>query len=208
MLILDCEQGSPEWVAARLGIPTASAFDRIVTPKTRKPSAAAFGYMCDCLAETMLDAPLDAASSAWMQRGSEIEAEACAWYAMIHNCDVRRVGFVLRDDNCVGCSPDGLVGDDGAIEIKVPGAKKHVAYMLRGEALSQDHYCQVQGGLWITGRKWWDLVSYNPVMEPVVIRVARDPEFIEALAGCVDRFVADLAAARMKLGVSQAACAA
>jgi hypothetical protein len=208
MLILDCEQGSEEWVRLRCGLPTASAFDRIITPKTRKPSAQAFGYLCECLAEIMLDAPLDAASSAWMQRGSEIESEACTWYAMIHDCDVRRVGFVLRDDRCVGCSPDGLVGEDGGLEIKVPGAKKHVEYMLEPERLSHDHYCQSQGGLWITDRKWWDLVSYNPVMEPVVIRVDRDAEFIEALAECVDRFVADLAAARVRFGITQAAYAA
>ncbi len=181
MVIVDCEQGSPEWLAVRLGIPTASRFDELITQ--------AFGYMCECVAETALGKSLDA--SKWMERGTEMEA-ARAWYAMAHDCDVREVGFVLRDDRRTGCSPDGLLGDDGGLEIKIPGAGKHAEYMLHPSKLVAGYFCQVQGSLWITERKWWDLMSYNPAMSPVVRRVERDEEFIKALAECVDDFLGNL----------------
>lgn len=204
MITLDCQQGSPEWLQARLGIPTASRFDRIITPKAGKPSTQAFGLMCECLAELMLGEPIDGGDSMWMERGRELEEEAIRWLEFEKDVTVRRVGLCLRDDRMVGCSPDGLIDDHGGIEVKCPGAKKHVGYMLKPDWLAADYRTQVQGGLWVTGRKWWTLMSYNPRIQPVVCDVARDEPFIEKLAACVDAFVADLKTFMAELGVEQA----
>ena len=176
MIVLDCEQGSPEWIQARLGIPTASRFDQILTPKTLKPSASAHGYMCECMAEYMIGEPLDQATDGYMRRGTKMEDLARKWYELQNDCDVRQVGLCLRDDGRAACSPDGLVGDDGGVEIKVPGAKKHVGYMLEPGDLVRDYWLQIQGGLWITDRQWWDVLSYNPAMESVLQRVMPDAE--------------------------------
>ena len=141
MKILDMEQGTQEWMMARLGMPTASQFDRLLTPKTRKPSASRIRYSAELLTEWLLGQPLEWGSSAWMERGTDMEGEARKYYEMQYDVEVRQVGFVIRDDDAVGGSPDGLIGDDGGLEIKVPSALTHVQYML-GDAI--DYVGQVQ----------------------------------------------------------------
>jgi len=159
MIRVDVVQGTKEWLDAKLGIPSASNFDRILTPKTMKVSSAMAGYCHELLAEKVLGHPLDDATSQFMQRGTLEEKAARAWYGLQQDVDVEEVGFLLRDDGRVGCSPDGLVGNDGGLEIKTPNAQTHVGYML-GEV--KDKYtCQIQGGMWITEREWWDFVSYR-----------------------------------------------
>ena len=199
MNVIDCVQGSEEWRLARLGGVTTSQFHRLITPKTRKPSASAGGYLRELVAEWMLGAPLDDGDSLWMQRGSEMETEARAWYEFQNDVDVRQVGFCLRDDGKVGCSPDGLVGEDGLLEIKVPSAAVHVGYMLAPETLADEFRCQVEGQLWVCERQWCDLVSFNPEIPPALIRCERDESFIEALAEIVEAFVVRLEAAKEKL---------
>lgn len=197
MIIIDCEQESPEWIEARLGIPTASNFHRILTPKTGKLSASADGYAYELIAEDMLGHPLDESESQFMTRGSSLERDAFAFYEYTRDVETQKVGTILRDDARVGCSPDRLVGDDGGLEIKCPSAKVHVGYMLGHDA---DAYrCQVQGAMWLTGRAWWDWLSYNPELPPVLIRFERDEEFIEKLARVVDQFAAYLDECRGKL---------
>ena len=199
MIVIDCLQGSDAWRTARLGIPTASQFGRLITPKTRKPSASADGYLRDLVAEWLLGVPLDDATSQWMERGAEIEAEARSTYSLIRDLAVLQVGFCLRDDGKVGCSPDGLVGEDGGLEIKVPSAAIHTGYLLEPDSLADEYRCQVQGSLYVTGRAWWDLLSFNPVLPPVLVRCDPDKEFIAVLAEIVDNFVARLEAAKAKL---------
>jgi len=198
MILLDVEQGTADWLAARVGIPTSSCFHRIITPKTMKPASAQKGYMHELLAEWMLGASLDDGYlSDWMERGMMLEPQAVAYYELQRDMDVNRVGFVLRDDRMVGCSPDGLVGADGGLEIKCPSARVHVENLL-GD-MSEKHKCQVQGGLWITGRQWWDLLSFHPELPPALTRVERDEKFISALASCVDGFLNEMMAARTML---------
>lgn len=189
MKIIECVQGQPEWLAVRLGRPTASRADQLLTPKTRKPAAARFKYRAELLAEWLLGYPLDGGSSVWMERGSELEAEARKWYAFDRGVDVREVGFLLTDDERYGGSPDGLIGDDGIIEIKVPSAVVHVGRML-GE--DHEHNGQCQALLYVSARSWVDLISYNPVLPPVVTRIERDEAYIAALAEVIDSFVAGL----------------
>jgi len=196
------EQGTPEWVAARLGIPTASAFDRILTPATRKPSAQADAYLHELLAEWLLGQPAkDGGDSAFMARGRDMEDRARGWYEFTQGQAVERVGFCTTDDGLVGCSPDSLVGDEGGLEIKCPSIWWHVAYMLEPSRLAADYHGQVQGGLWVTGRAWWDLESYNPSpsVHPVVVRVRPDAAYHAALSAALGDFRARLLAGRSAL---------
>lgn len=197
MIRLDCAQGSDEWLQARLAIPTASQYHRIITPKTGKLSSQAEGYAYELLAEELLGHPIDESSSDFMTRGSALEKGAIDFYEFQNDVNTERVGFIMRDDRLTGCSPDRLVGEDGGIEIKCPSAKVHVGYMLGQDA---DAYrCQVQGALWITGRAWWDWLSYNPELAPVLIRFDRDEAFIAKLAATVDQFIGYLDECRLKL---------
>ena len=196
MIVLDCVQGSPEWVDARLGIPTASRFDDILTPKTLKLAAARTKYMHELLAEWMTGAQLDQVETEWMQHGTFMEPQAVAWYELQRGIDTTAVGFVLRDDKLVGCSPDRLVGSDGGLEIKCRGAKAHVACLL-GEDVAAT--TQVQGGLWLCERDWWDVLGYHENMPPVLTRVGRDEKVIAALKAALDQFTTELAEARQKI---------
>lgn len=190
------EQGTHEWLMARLGKPTASRFDQIITPSTRKPSKSAKGLRHRLLAEEILGYPLDDVSNEWTHRGTTMEAEAVAWYELQRDVTVQRVGFVLRDNEKVGASPDGLVGEDGGLEIKCFSAPRHIECLLGDDPASMT---QVQGCMWICERAWWDVLAYNPVMPPVLVRVQRDPEFIEALEVAVNKFLTDMDNARRKI---------
>jgi hypothetical protein len=177
--ILDVQQGSPEWQMARLGIPTASKFDNLMTPKTMKPSASAEKYAWALIAEQLLGVPTEGGSSGYTQRGQAIEERARSFYELKRDVDVVQVGFVLRADGRAGCSPDGFIGDDGILEIKCPKPENHIGYMLDAEGIG--YRCQVQGMLMLTGRKWVDTISYHPDLPPALVRVARDETFISAL---------------------------
>jgi hypothetical protein len=194
MKLIDVEQGSPEWMDARLGMPTASQFHKIITEKRHDYSAAAEGYRNQLLAEEMLGRPTDDESwSRWMERGSELEAESIRAYEFQRDVSVDRVGFVTNDAGTVGCSPDGLVGDDGGLESKSYGVKHHVACLLGQEVAK---VTQVQGGIWVCERDWWDTQAYCPGMPPVLIRVYRDDVFLKKLADCMARFLDELAKGR------------
>jgi hypothetical protein len=192
----DMPQLSQEWYDIRLGIPTASQFHRIITPRTMKPSASATGYMHELLAETMIRHPVNADASAFMERGVEMEESAVEWYEFQRDVETETVGFVMRDDRQVGCSPDRLVGDDGVLEVKVPSAHVHVSYLLGG---TDAYKTQIQGGLWVAEREWTDFLSYNPEMPQALVRVERDEVFISALAEAVGAFVERLKEAREKM---------
>jgi len=202
MIIHDCEQRSLAWHKLRLGIPTASGFDKLIAPKTLKPSASADKYMLQLLAEWLIGEPCDNGNSAFMDRGTNYEDEAISYYeTFINDVNVRRVGFCMRDDKKVGCSPDGLINGDGMIEIKTPSAAVHVGYLLASlgypeTAVADVYKCQVQGGLLICERQWCDVFSYNPAMIPVVTRIERDDAFIAAFVPLLEGFIDKLESAK------------
>ena len=198
MITLDHPQGSAEWIRARLGKPTASNFDRIITPKTRKPGASADKYMWQLLAEWLSGQSLDEYVSQYMERGTEMEEQAVRFYELQRDVETQLVGFCLRDDGLVGASPDRMVGDDGLLEIKCPALVTHIGYLLNPDGLDA-YNCQAQGQLWITGRQWVDLLSYNPEMPPSLVRYHRDEEFIAALEAAVNQFIERLAFAKERL---------
>jgi len=196
MILLDVAQGSPEWIAARVGIPTASQFGRILTPKTMKLGAGAKTYMMELLAEWMIGAALDGEVTAFMERGTELEDKAVEFYEFQREVETTAVGFCLTDDGRCGASPDRLVGEDGGLEIKCPSATVHVSYLMGDMG---KYNAQIQGGMWVTGRQWWDFLSYNPEMPPALVRVERDEEFIGKLADAMETFLDDLDAAKQKM---------
>lgn len=193
MKILNVKQGSQEWLDARAGIPTSSAFDRIIT-KSGKPSASADRYLARLVAEWYLGTSLDEEQTQFMERGSELEASAVRYYEFTRDLSARPVGLVLRDDERAGASPDRLVGEDGVLEIKCPSAEVHMCYVLGG--LADQFKVQQQGQLWVCEREWSDLLSYNPVLPRATVRSYRDEAFITALAAAVDEFCDRLDAAK------------
>jgi YqaJ-like viral recombinase domain len=190
MIVHDCIQGTTEWLAIRAGIPTASCFDKIVTPKG-KASTQAEKYLHKLLAERLMGHPCIEFKGPWMERGNDLEGDARAYYESMRELETVKVGFVTNDDRTIGASPDSLVGDDGLLELKVPSEHTHVAYMLT-RSVDAEYYPQVQGQLWVTGRTWLDIMSFHPEMPPAIIRVERDEPYIRVLSAAVTTFSGEL----------------
>jgi len=197
MKVIDCQQGSTEWREARLGVPTASQFHRIVTP-TGKLSTQREGYMAELLAEWALGAPDDEFNSEWMQRGNILEPYAFKAYAFLFDAFPSKVGFCLTDDALVGCSPDALVGEDGGLELKCPKAGTHLIYLFR-DKVPNEYFCQVQASMWITGRPWWDFGSYYPELPFFVKRSTPDEKYHKGLDEHIPTFVAELEEGKKRL---------
>lgn len=190
MRIIDVEQKTPEWFVARGGKPTASCFDQLLTTKGEQ-SKSRIKYMYKLAAERVSGVFEEGYQSAAMLRGNEIEEEARRFYEFTNGVEVQRVGFCVSDCDRYGCSPDGLVGDDGGIQIKCPQAHTHVGYLLDNK-MPMDYFQQVQGELFVTGRKWWDFISYYPGLKPLVFRVTPDVAFHQALASELNGFCGEL----------------
>lgn len=186
MQIIDCEQGSPEWFAARLGIPTASEFSTVMAKgegKTRRK------YLLRLAGEIITGEAEETYTNAHMERGKIMEDEARKMYAFINDAACQRVGFIRNGS--MGCSPDSLIGEDGGVEIKTALAHIQVDRLLKNE-LPSEHRAQVQGFMLVTGRAWCDFVSYSPKLPLLVVRVQRDNGYIANLKGEIDRFNAEL----------------
>jgi len=192
MIIVNCEQRSPEWFSARLGIPTASSFSRIVTSQGELSKQAA-AYMLQLVREWYTGKPEPTFVSEWMIRGAEMEPEALAYYERQTGRHAVSVGFVFKDERrLVGCSPDGLfLADESGGEIKCPSPAVHLRYSKRGE-IPAEHIAQVQGQMWITGAAEWTWISYHPDHPAVILTVQRDEGFIERLEQTVEAFVTEM----------------
>src|SRR5215831_453947 len=189
MKIYNCIQGTTEWLNLRKGIPTASSFHHIVTPKGNYTSAGQYKYMCALIAERLLERPLTEHVSFYMERGSQMEEDAVEFYQLARDCDTVPIGFVTNDDGTVGASPDRFVGDEGSLEIKCPKETVHVSYLLQEGGAYSEYKIQAQGQLWVSERKWVDVLSYHPELPEALVRIERDDKFIEILAHEVTQFV-------------------
>ena len=116
-----------------------------------------------------------------MIRGTELEPEARENYEFITGNEVQEVGFIVDLDDTYGCSPDGLIGEDGGIEIKCPLGATMVKYLRSPDELVKNYWQQIQGCMFVTGRKWWDAFAYHPSTPHVLVRVERDDAYIELL---------------------------
>jgi len=201
--VIECEQHSGEWFTARMGIPTASRFNAIITSKGDPCKAAARRtYIEDLATERITRVVTEHHVTAAMARGTALEPRARAWYEFDRDTDVETVGFVRSADRLCGASPDGLVGSDGGIEIKCPLKRAFVRIAL-ADKFPSEHVQQVQGCLWVTGRAWWDLVVYSDDAgldhRPLVYRVEPDPVIHAALDDLVPAFCAEVDATAAKL---------
>lgn len=195
MRLLDCEQGSEEWLAARAGVVTASNFSKVLASgRGGGESKIRRGYMVQLLAERLTGLPQETFTNAAMQWGTEHEPQARALYELLTDEEVIQVGLCLMTDD-VGASPDGLIGDCGGVEIKCPNTTTHIETILSGK-MPPEHRPQVQGCMYVTGRDWWDFVSFDPRMptdkQLFTVRVERDAEYISKLDEAVQEFLREL----------------
>jgi len=188
----ELEQGSDEWLAARAGIVTASTVGQLITPKTVKPAAndTSRALVVSLAAERITGHVEPIQPNADMERGTLDEPFARDLYSE-HFAEATEVGFMVRDDwgFRIGYSPDGLVSDDGLIEIKSRRAKKHLSTILADE-VPLENLAQCQAGLLVSGREWLDYVSFCSGMPLYVKRVNPDPKWFSAITEAVEQFEA------------------
>ena len=179
---LNCEQGSPRWLAARLGKPTASMYSCIVSP-TGKPVTGAkrATYMAKLIGERLAGLSSDSFTSAAMERGHELEPFAREWYEWTKATPVQETGFAYDQDQRAGASPDGLVLDDGGLEIKCPLQVNHIKHLIAG-VVPKDWIVQVHGCIWLCNRQWWDFVCFcdDENVPNMLIRTERDDKMMAA----------------------------
>ena len=189
MEIYDCEQGTDEWFQVKLGRPSASSFSKIMAKGkgiTRK------NYLYKLAGEILTGKHQESYSNKHMEYGIEMEAKAREEYEFLTGVDVRQVGFIK--DGEIGCSPDGLVCEDGGIEVKSVIPSVHIE-TVKHDKVPPEHKAQIQGCLMVSGREWWDFVSFDPRVKNRPfwkIRVHRDEEYIKELAIQVTMFVIEL----------------
>lgn len=189
MKIISCAQGSPEWHASRLGIPTASEFDSIISPNwVTRYGEGPKTYLYTKICEKVLGFAQDECGSWAMGQGSILETECIPWFEFAHDIKIDRVGFCTTDDGRVGCSPDGLIGEDGGIEAKCPQPKTHLKYLMEGK-LPLEYATQVHGGMYVTGRKWWKFVSYSRQFPALVLHIDRDEEIQRRIGDTLEDFL-------------------
>lgn len=198
------DQRSEDWFAARAGKITASMMHVVMLERDRAPfksgprkgqdkppPKALTDYAHQLAAERLTQKPRNMARGAALDWGRTVEPAAIAAYQADMGLMVDACGFIQHPlHEFVGASPDFLVGDDGGGEVKSPESSEvHLQTLMTG--LPDEHIEQIQGGLWVTGRQWWDFISFHPDFPPhlrlYVQRIARDDEYIARLeAACLE----------------------
>lgn len=195
MRMLTSPQGSAEWLSERAGKATASEFSSIMAKIKTGEAADRCNYRARLVVERLTGKPIPTFQSAAMRQGTEREPDARMAYMVKTGAVVEQVGLCLHDTLDAGASPDGLIDEDGGLEIKCPELATHLEY-LRLKAEPPAYTWQIQGCMWITGRKWWDFVSYNPDfpdhLQLVTRRIHRDEEVIARLEAEVKKFLAEV----------------
>lgn len=175
MRIVAARQQTEEWERWR-NRPTASEFSSFITPARGDYSAQATQYAAKIVAKR-LGVYTEPPPTFWMEWGTEHEPNAKHAYTVATDREVEDVGFVLPDHtDAFGGSPDGLVGDDGLIEIKCPAPETLIMYHANGE-LPIQYKPQIQGLLLITGREWCDFFAFHPELTPFLLRVEPDEKY-------------------------------
>lgn len=180
----ELEQGSDEWLNVRAGLVTASTIGKLITPSTLKPAA---NDTARSLIETLVIESITGRveyvhPNAAMQRGNRDEPWARHEYEKHTGQDVHEVGFIRYDgpDYTLGYSPDGLVGDDGLIEIKSRSPRIQMQTII-ADKVPAANMAQIQCGLFVTQRSWLDYVSYSNGMPLYIKRVYPDDAWFSAI---------------------------
>jgi putative phage-type endonuclease len=180
----DIEQGSDAWLEIRRGIITASVIGQLITPGTIKPASndKSRALIAQLAAERITGQTDSVFVNDDMLRGTLHEPYARDKYAEHNGVEVQQVGFVIRDEWGIrlGASPDGLVGEDGGLEIKCPRAKAHIQTILSGHVPAHN-MAQVQATLLVTGRDWWDFVSFCAGLPMFTKRVTLDAKWRDSI---------------------------
>lgn len=190
------EQRTPEWFAARLGLATASEYVTILTRGRKgEPSKVRQKYAMELAAERITGIPNPCFVSRPTTWGIEQEPLARSAYELHTGCFIEEGGFIKHPSLDAGCSPDMLVDDQGGGEVKCPyNSDIHLSSILHG--MPKEHKAQVQGTLWITGREWYDFVSFDPRqplgLQLYVERQFRDDEFIARLESEIVLFLGEV----------------
>jgi hypothetical protein len=187
----DVIQGSDEWHDQRRGLVTASVVGQLVTPKTLKIAAndKSRSIVAQLVAERITGYTDPTYIGDDMLRGIDDELRAREKYAEVYERPVREVGFLLRKEDTwqLGYSPDGLVGEDGLIEVKSRRSKLHLSTILAGE-VPAEYMAQCQAGLLVSGREWLDFISYSGGMPMWHKRVLPDSAWQDAIVAAVEQF--------------------
>lgn len=194
----DIAQGSEEWKQLRLGKVTASRVADVIAKTQKGYSASRANYAAQLICERLTGVPAEGFTNDAMRWGTDTEPQARSAYEFYKDVDVRQVSFVPHPSIAdAGCSPDGLVGDDGLVEIKCPNTATHIETLV-GKAVPQKYTTQIQFQLACTGRQWCDFVSFDPRMPEAMqffcVRVHRVPEIIEGLEQEVITFLNEVRA--------------
>lgn len=189
-------QGTPEWLAARAGHVTASRFKDVLAKGKSGEAITRRNYRFQLVTERLTGLPCETYKNGAMEWGTAHEPDARQAYEAKTAAIVEEVGLILHPSIAwVGASPDGLIEDDGGMEIKCPAQSAvHVETITSG--VPSEHRAQIQGAMWVTGRKWWDYASFDPRMpenlQLYVERVQRDEGYIKALEEEVIKFLAEV----------------
>ena len=190
------EQGTKEWLQARAGRVTASRVADIVAKTKSGPAASRANYMAQLICERLTGSPVEGFKSAAMQWGTDMEPLARAAYEDRHGVLVVETGFVPHPTLAMaGASPDGLVGEEGLVEIKCPETATHLDTLLSGSVPGR-YQIQMLWQMACTGRAWCDFVSFDPRlpanMQLFVARVERDEKKLVEISGEVEAFLGEL----------------
>lgn len=185
-------QQSVEWMVERAGIVTCSELDQIVTPEFKaRTGQMVETYLAKKVAERWTGGPLASLNVFDVEQGQILEEQAVPWYELEFSEIIQRVGLLTTDDGKIGCSPDGLIGEDCGIEIKCPAIHTHVRYLLDGE-VPKDYLAQIHGAMLVTGRPMWKFLSYHRRLPALVKAVERDEKIQRRLADAIGAFNARL----------------
>ncbi len=212
MNVISCEQGTAEWKAVRAGKVTASRIADVMAKIKTGEAKTRLDYKIQILSERLTGVPADDGYvNAAMQWGTEQEPFARAAYEIANDVMVEQIGFVMHPEiPLAGCSPDGLVGEDGLIEIKCPKSSTHLQYLL-AKKVPAEYVPQMCWQLACTGREWCDFVSYDPRMpenlQLFVVRFAVDPSYTALVEKEVRQFLAEVNGLLIQLGQVEAVIA-
>lgn len=191
-VIVTDNQDGDEWLEARIGVVTASNFSKVIA---KGQGATRKSLLHKMAAEVLTGRPVESYKSDYMEDGNEKEGDARALYEAVYDLSVDTPGLgLLESDQRIGASPDGMVSDDGAIEIKSVIPTTQIATFEAGK-MPTKHIPQVQGVMWVWEREWLDFISYCPELEqkPILVyRQKRDDEYINGLEEKVNKFADEL----------------